>query len=90
MEPATSNYGFIARRLPPTMIVTTRRGRDAAMSSQMLVEPRGRTSEAMVRSAQRRAFDKMLAASDRDEFSIVVQEAVKDLLDACEAYIAER
>jgi hypothetical protein len=72
------------------MIVTIRRGRDAAMSSHMLAEPHGWASEAMVRTAQRRAFDKMLAASESDEFSSVVQEAVRDLLDACEAYIAER
>lgn len=60
------------------------------MNRHMVAERHGWVSEGTVRTAQRRAFDRMLAASESDEMAHVVQEAVQELLDACEAYIAAR
>lgn len=47
-------------------------------------------SETTLRAAQQRAFDRMMATSDKPECPEVVQSAVEELLDACEAYIARR
>ena len=47
-------------------------------------------SETTLRAAQQRAFERMMAASDKPECPEVVQSAVEELLDACEAYIAPK
>nr|MBA2601285.1 hypothetical protein [Actinomycetota bacterium] len=47
-------------------------------------------SETTLRVAQQRAFERMMAASDKPECPEVVQSAVEELLDACEAYISPK
>ena len=60
------------------------------MSVELLDGSRRSDSEVTLRDAQRRAFDRMMAASDKPECPEVVQSAVGELLDACEQYISTK
>ena len=60
------------------------------MSVELLDNGGRSVSEDTLRNAQRRAFERMMAASDKPECSEVVQSAVEELLDACEQYISSK
>jgi hypothetical protein len=46
--------------------------------------------DAGLRQAHKRAFDKIRAAATADADEALVAEAVRELVDACEAYIQAR
>jgi hypothetical protein len=60
------------------------------MSVELLDDSGRSVSEVTLRDAQRRAFDRMMAASNKPECPEVVQSAVEELLDACEQYISSK
>ena len=60
------------------------------MSVEVLDNGGRSVSEDTLRNAQRRAFERMMAASDKPECHEVVQSAVEELLDACEQYISSK